>query len=343
MAAQAVPTLTENPLCKAHRRERTFTSENSKLYVLPVRKVYSRLLSSKQKRTNHNEMERKRRQVQRSRLADLRDVIPSLRVNDKATTTVIIKTAREYIQDLQVIADTAQPTIQRLERENEALKAHVETLQDELLRLQAKQAKMLQEPQQYTPPIPFGQPATATPPTSVEDPTVVKNVSIGSMGQTPATSYYQSSPTSSPLQTRRMSTHSVLSANSVTSAHSVSSPESDSRAGQPFTTGSVDYGTYQRNAYAMQSASSYTNLNYLNRLRSPIQQHGQTPTPMDEIDQSMQFSSFADVKPPETFRQVGEVAAREHTYQADISRTQQCGAFGSQGLSQVRTVRQRFL
>jgi len=47
----------------------------------------------RKKRANHNQLERKRRQFQKDRLADLKDAIPSLR-NDKPSTVLILAKAR---------------------------------------------------------------------------------------------------------------------------------------------------------------------------------------------------------------------------------------------------------
>ncbi|KAJ3012769.1 hypothetical protein HKX48_006097 [Thoreauomyces humboldtii] len=67
----------------------------------------------KPKRTNHNELERKRRQVQRQKLQDLRDVIPRLGKTNKASTVVIIGRAKEHIDLLNLRVETLEATLDR--------------------------------------------------------------------------------------------------------------------------------------------------------------------------------------------------------------------------------------
>lgn len=55
----------------------------------------------KRVRVNHNEIERKRRNAQKARLEELRQVIPMLSGQDRASTVNIIVNAKDYIEQLK--------------------------------------------------------------------------------------------------------------------------------------------------------------------------------------------------------------------------------------------------
>ncbi|KAI8592006.1 hypothetical protein BDZ88DRAFT_328767 [Geranomyces variabilis] len=98
----------------------------------------------KPKRTNHNELERRRRHAQRVKLEALRASVPSLQAVERCSTTTIIEKAKEHMDALNdrikvleeeiersganhmniypVIAHGSDPLIERLQRENSDLR-----------------------------------------------------------------------------------------------------------------------------------------------------------------------------------------------------------------------------
>ncbi|KAJ3163662.1 hypothetical protein HDU86_000249 [Geranomyces michiganensis] len=97
----------------------------------------------KPKRTNHNELERRRRQAQRIKLEALRAAVPSLRAVERCSTTTIIEKAKEHMDALNdrikileekiersgqnhsmypAVAHASDPLVERLQRENSDLR-----------------------------------------------------------------------------------------------------------------------------------------------------------------------------------------------------------------------------
>ncbi|XP_031199531.1 protein S-Myc-like [Mastomys coucha] len=64
-----------------------------------------------QHRCNHNRMERERREIMRSSFLNLRDLVPELMHNEKASMVVILKKATKYIHTLQ--ADESKLLVER--------------------------------------------------------------------------------------------------------------------------------------------------------------------------------------------------------------------------------------
>lgn len=81
-----------------------------------------------ERRRTHNVMERQRRNELKNCFLRLRDNVPELSQNDKASKVVILKRARDGIRSLEVEGRRLQARKEKLRDRQEKLKARLEQL-----------------------------------------------------------------------------------------------------------------------------------------------------------------------------------------------------------------------
>lgn len=85
-------------------------------------------LEDDERRRTHNVMERQRRNELKNCFLRLRDHVPELSNNDKASKVIILKRAKESIHNLESEAQTLSQKRDRLREKQEQLKARLEQL-----------------------------------------------------------------------------------------------------------------------------------------------------------------------------------------------------------------------
>lgn len=81
-----------------------------------------------ERRRTHNVMERQRRNELKNCFTRLRDIVPELCHNDKASKVVILKKARDYIYGLEDEAHILETKRNKLRVKQQDLKAKLEHL-----------------------------------------------------------------------------------------------------------------------------------------------------------------------------------------------------------------------
>ncbi|XP_028854318.1 myelocytomatosis oncogene homolog isoform X2 [Denticeps clupeoides] len=132
LRAEAVPTSYCSSSASLHKRGRTESSQRSHYPGRSSRSVAPRpsaeFEDEDERRRTHNVMERQRRNELKNCFMRLRDNVPELSNNDKASKVVILKRARDSIRGLELEGHKLTCKRDKLREKQERLKARLEQL-----------------------------------------------------------------------------------------------------------------------------------------------------------------------------------------------------------------------